>query len=182
MERCMNFDAAWRAFEQHDARIEAPAQLERRVFHALRMVGDDKPPRRLGHVMPGLMAAVAMLVVAVWARQPSDPPESRKLLARPLASDTALAELKPGVTRDQPVVATVEPRPSPMVHDRTMVTMMLEFPEALQVVRIRVPREAIETLGLVLLEPDAQGTVDVDVIVGEDGLPRDVRQVRTVQE
>jgi hypothetical protein len=31
--------------------------------------------------------------------------------------------------------------------------------------------------GLVLIGPDATGVVDVDVLVGEDGLPRDIRRV-----
>ena len=52
----------------------------------------------------------------------------------------------------------------------------------LQIVRLRLPREALQVLGVVLVEPDAEGMVDVDVLVGEDGLARDIRQVSTGQE
>jgi hypothetical protein len=49
--------------------------------------------------------------------------------------------------------------------------------EPLQLVRLRVPRQALAMFGLVLIDPDAAGLVDVDVLVGEDGLPRDIRGV-----
>ena len=54
--------------------------------------------------------------------------------------------------------------------------------EPLQMVRLRLPLEALQALGLALFEPDASGVVDVDVVIGEDGLPRDIRQVRIGQE
>ncbi len=54
--------------------------------------------------------------------------------------------------------------------------------EVLQIVRLRLPRETLQSLGVVLLEPDAGGVIDIDVLVGEDGLARDIRQVRTGQE
>ena len=50
--------------------------------------------------------------------------------------------------------------------------------ESLQLVRLRIPREALQALGVPLFEPEARGLVDVDVLIGEDGLPRDVRRVR----
>ena len=90
--------------------------------------------------------------------------------------------MKPEARRDRPVIPARNPRPSTAVRAATTVTITLAFPEALQVVRLRVPREALEPLGLVLFEPGAQGIVDVDLLVGEDGLPRDIRSVRTVQE
>jgi hypothetical protein len=54
--------------------------------------------------------------------------------------------------------------------------------ESLQLVRLRLPREVLQALGVVFLEPELQTVVDVDVLVGEDGLPRDIRQVRARQE
>ena len=50
--------------------------------------------------------------------------------------------------------------------------------ESLQLVRLRIPREALQALGVPLFEPEARGLVDVDVLIGEDGLPKDVRWVR----
>jgi hypothetical protein len=52
--------------------------------------------------------------------------------------------------------------------------------EPLQLVRLRVPRTSLRAFGVALIDPDASGLVDVDLIVGSDGLPRDIRRVRPV--
>lgn len=52
--------------------------------------------------------------------------------------------------------------------------------EVLHIVRVRVPREALQAFGVSLLEPEAAGLVDVDVLVGDDGLARDIRRIRPV--
>ena len=52
--------------------------------------------------------------------------------------------------------------------------------ESLQLVRLRMPRTALQAFGVALIEPDATGLVDVDLVVGSDGLPRDIRRVRPV--
>ena len=49
--------------------------------------------------------------------------------------------------------------------------------ETLQLVRVRMPRLALQAVGVVVSEPSAEGFVEVDVVVGEDWLPRDVRRV-----
>jgi hypothetical protein len=54
--------------------------------------------------------------------------------------------------------------------------------ESLQIVRVRMPRSALRALGIALMEPEAGGLVDVDVLVGGDGLPRDIRRVSAVVE
>lgn len=52
--------------------------------------------------------------------------------------------------------------------------------EALHIMRVRVPRDALQPFGLRLLEPEASRLVDVDVLVGDDGLARDIRRIRSV--
>jgi hypothetical protein len=54
--------------------------------------------------------------------------------------------------------------------------------ESLQIVRVRMPRSALPALGIALVEPEAAGLVDVDVLVGGDGLPRDIRRVSAVRD
>jgi hypothetical protein len=53
--------------------------------------------------------------------------------------------------------------------------------ETLQLVRVRMPRLALQAVGVVVSGPNAEGFVEVDVVVGEDGLPRDVRRVALIQ-
>lgn len=50
----------------------------------------------------------------------------------------------------------------------------------LSVVRLRMSRSSLATLGLPLPNPDAAALVDVDVFVGEDGVARAIRPVALV--
>jgi hypothetical protein len=54
--------------------------------------------------------------------------------------------------------------------------------ETLQLVRVRMPRRALAAVGFVVGGPDAEGFVEVDFVVGEDGLSRDVRRVALIQK
>jgi len=49
-------------------------------------------------------------------------------------------------------------------------------PTGLSVVRVRMSRSAFASLGFPILEPDAAGVVDVEVIVGEDGVAQSIRR------
>jgi hypothetical protein len=53
--------------------------------------------------------------------------------------------------------------------------------ETLQLVRVRMPRLALQAVGVVVSGPNADGFVEMDVVVGEDGLPRDVRRVALIR-
>jgi hypothetical protein len=44
------------------------------------------------------------------------------------------------------------------------------------VVRVRVPRRALVSLGIPVVEPDVAGLVDLEMLVGEDGIARSIRR------
>jgi hypothetical protein len=176
----MNFDAAWHAFLENDARIEAPATLEHRVLQGVGVAHVTKP-RRPSTLLTPLLAAAAALVAGLVVQRLGQDPRLTTLSSRALTSD-AWVRLRSGVSAERPSLARERSPAAPLADDPPAGTITLEYPETLQIVRIRVPREALEPLGLVVLEPDAQAVVDVDVLIGEDGLPRDIRQVRSQQE
>jgi hypothetical protein len=45
------------------------------------------------------------------------------------------------------------------------------------IVRVRVRRPALVALGMPLVEPDEGGLVDLEILVGEDGVARTIRRV-----
>jgi hypothetical protein len=49
-------------------------------------------------------------------------------------------------------------------------------PASLQVVRLRMPRTGLATLGVPLANPEAEGLVEVELLVGEDGVARAIRR------
>ena len=52
--------------------------------------------------------------------------------------------------------------------------------EALQVIRVRIAASALDAFGVQVAGPMSAGLVDVDLVVGDDGWPRDVRRIRPV--
>jgi hypothetical protein len=191
------FDAAWRAFVRADMETAAPPDLEGRVRAAVAHAqahGRRSPPTRRWMLWTAAAAAAALVMTtAVW-RWSAAPRESSPRAAIVVAErDTAalvalrspLAPMRP--TRPR---GAIVPRPAidgdaPVALPPVLMILSaspLRDTEALQLVRLRLPREALQTLGVALLEPDAGGVIDVDVLVGEDGLARDIRYVRTGQE
>ncbi|MGE0866219.1 MAG: hypothetical protein AB7P34_20155 [Vicinamibacterales bacterium] len=189
-------DAAWRAYAGEHHRRQPPPGLEARTLARIAAVASSRggrANRATGKPAAVVMAVAAALVIAVltWPRsQPAGEPgilESRAV---------RITGLPPIVEPDRPARMASAPQrndvanaPDPYVPHAELPAVLMMFDaaplqerEPLQMVRLRLPREALRALGLVLLEPDAGGVVDVDVLVGEDGLPRDIRQVRLGQE
>jgi hypothetical protein len=183
---------AWHVFKERDRRLTAPPHLEARVLAAIAADAARPAPRRRWRLRFVGAAAAAMAAAAVIAAilppAGSGPPviDSRSF---------AVVELRAAIEPHAP--ALQRPRRSAarpidadwiaQYDELSMVLMMFEYmpalkTEPLQLVRLRVPREALQGLGVTLLEPDAGGTVDLDMLVGEDGLPRDIRRVRLAQE
>jgi hypothetical protein len=51
---------------------------------------------------------------------------------------------------------------------------------SLTVMRVRMPRSAFSRLGVSIANPDGEGLVDVEVLVGEDGVARSIRRAAAV--
>ncbi len=170
----MSFDSGWRAFEQDDRATRAPVTLERRVFAALestRTIPHSRPHWRL---IPAFSLAVPVAFLIGWlAGSNSSPP-----LVRPSTQSPAIGA-QPARTTSAEMAPQIPPTAQPAVH---RIAPIAPQGEALQIVRVRVPREALEAIGFVLPEPDTPAVVDVDVVVGEDGLPLHIRRIRAPQE
>ena len=51
---------------------------------------------------------------------------------------------------------------------------------SLTLMRVRMPRSAFSNLGVPIANPDGDGLVDVEVLVGEDGVARSIRRAAAV--
>ena len=171
----MTFDRAWRAFMDEDADHRAPSGLEARVQQAIA----GRQPRRRRRSSAGLALAASLGIAAAWwfATSTSAPTSARTILqadaSRPFASYAA------SVVSEQPDFSTTR---SPATRAPTVIRRapQLGAPDAggpqetFQLVRLRLPRQALATLGFLMADPDGSGMVDVDVLVGEDGLARHI--------
>jgi len=179
---------AWRTFVEHDRRLTAPPHLQPRVLQVIA----SRTPSRSGveqRLILFAAAAAAMVVfmigAAAFRRAPLTGIEARPLLISVLPPAVVPRLLGDADATESPF----EVHPNRIVRHEELPAILVMFDfapafdtEPLQLVRLRVPREALQELGVPLLEPDATGMVDLDMLVGEDGLPRDIRRIRREQE
>jgi hypothetical protein len=162
---------AWRQFAQEDAAITAPPELERRVLNAWEAL--QHPPRRNHRPSPrvfwavGAVAAGLLLAFALRSDRATTVPSAP-------TSDVGLA-VRPDVGGGDRGL-----RPSPTTAVITFAVDPVLETETLQLVRVRMPRLDLQAVGVVVGGSNAEGFVEVDVVVGEDGLPRDVRRVAPI--
>ena len=147
---------ALRALKQEQRALAAPAKVEDRVMRAW----DDEQrvnSRRVASRSPsdfgrGLLATAAAGLLAVtlvyWWRS-----GAREPFAAPA-----------------PQPAVTAPWPS----DETLVWLGAD-PASLQVVRIRVATTTLAQQGYAVNDPDGDGLVDVEMVVGTDGIAQTLR-------
>ena len=182
-------DRAWKAFVDQDQRLNPPPDLEQRVIAAIRDArsAERQPSSRLRPAIG--MAAAIVIAIGGWLARPQSVPT-------PLVARSFDAAPLPGPVSPRPPMMRIEARTRPVAVSPGLYVEHVEWPaalmmlgaapvtdsEPLRLVRLRLPREALQALGLVMLEPEAEGVVEVNVLVGEDGLPRDIRGVRAQEQ
>jgi hypothetical protein len=183
------FDNAWAAYVSDDARLHAPPDLEARAWKAL-----EAPPNRTrSHSVTWLpIAASVVALIALASLMPRDDRGQPPIPSAPIRVPLATAAPAPVVVRTLGEERTHEApivKREPPAARRALPPVLMSLgaspvrdTEVLQLVRVRLPREALQALGVALLEPEAAGLVDLDVVIGEDGVARDIRYVRTGQE
>ena len=123
-------------------------------------------PRRLSRMRRplwfGALAASALLVTALWQLGTRD----RR------STDSADA------TFNQPVVEQLVPH-----RVETMVDVVLnDDPSSFQLVQLRVQPAVLTAFGFPVADPADNRTVEIEVLVGLDGVPHAIRQAIFVQE
>jgi hypothetical protein len=170
----------WRQFAEEDATMTAPPVLERRVlaaWEALQHPALQHPPHRSHRPRQlRLFWAVGAIAGALWLAFAL---QSHRVAINPTAPASSAGG---AVTRD---ADQVHRWPQPTLTPDAVIRLTADPPletETLQLVRVRMPRLALQAVGVVVSGPNAQGFVEVDVVLGEDGLPRDVRRVALIRE
>jgi hypothetical protein len=166
---------AWRQFEQDDAEYTAPPALERRVLAAWEALRQPERPRdrpRMRRLVWAAGAVAGALLLAAGLRS---------YLATPAPSGPA-AGGRTSAIRAYGELPRWPHRPSTTGAVMTLAVDPALETETLQLVRVRMPRRALAVVGFVVGGPDAEGFVEVDFVVGEDGLSRDVRRVALIQK
>jgi len=152
-------NAALRALAEDDAKLSASPNVEKRLLSEFRAISRAHRRRTwlgVSSIAAALLLGIALYVWRIGNRQPSDTVQT------PSAPEATITE----------VATEFLPLPYYYVPMNTSST-----------VRIRVPSTALVSFGLAPSEfrEGVDGTVLADVLVGEDGLARAVRFVRTLR-
>ena len=161
------FEAAYRALIEQDAKVKAPHRLRNDVMARWDV---EQRTRRAGARSAvasarGLVAAAVVLIVAGVVGRYGHP----RLEVAPSGTAPARAlDSSPFATRaaSNPIVR--------LVADPRFET------ESLQIVRLRLPGASLEPFGIEVQESDQSRLVEVDLLVGDDGLPREIRSIKGV--
>jgi hypothetical protein len=199
--RCAALQDSWqaagvelRAFAEDTAMAEAPARVEMRLRQEFRTQHVTLRVRRTAVVVGWALAAAAVLAAAVswrnWQRTPRyeaskheksvpSAPEQNAANARESLSAAAKAtetSAEPNkISKNTPPVAVND-------EDGGRFTLLpgslpAETEEA-AIVRVRMQRGALGALGLPVNEERAGEWIQVDLLIGNDGLPQAVRLAR----
>ena len=187
---------AFRTLGRESRGMEAPARVEAALRAEFRR--RKKMAVLLRTVAAGAIAAAAL--IAAWAfgagRSPGGagaPPAARVVIPRPEPAGGTPAP-PPGVEMAAAKTAPVKARPRPVARrqapqrpaQRELATEFLRVPGADpfepldpgRMVRVQLPRSALEVFGLPLNESRWGERVKADVVLAEDGMVRAVRFVQ----
>ena len=144
---------ALRTLARDDERVETPPRVEVRLMRAF---DENRTPRshRPALFAPHLLKAATVFGLAAvggyWlSGRGVEPPTERAAVSEPAVSAAWLSS--------------------------DALTWLDPEPGSLQIVHVRVDSETLVAHGYAVGDPDGDGLVDLEVILGDDGLARGVR-------
>ena len=190
----MNVEELLHALAEEDAAVRVPARVDRAVMTAWESTDAERRHPRRGRVrlvrlVSAGVAAAVLIAFAIGLRSS----------ARPLVPSVRVSPLpaSPAATVPEPttvVPAREEPaRRAPRAR-RPAIASAPAPPRSyellpgvddardapLTVMRVRMSRSAFSQLGIPIANPEGTGLVDVDVVVGGDGVARSIRRATAV--
>jgi hypothetical protein len=190
--RCAALQDSWqvarvelKGFADSTAAAETPARVEMRLRQEFRTQHGTMKTRRAAVIAAWALAAAVVLAGAVtWSSwRKSQQEEAARHLSAPAQNDNAKtngANLQNTANGAQPDSANSDSAET-LVADNELRNFTL-LPGALpaeaddaEIVRVRMQRGALGALGLPVNEERAGEWIQVDLLVGDDGLPQAVR-------
>ena len=167
-------DTALEDLAAADARVVVPPEIEAAVLHAWNT-------QHITRGAPGIRSVRGWRKAAGWVLVPATAAAivAIVLLARDRETPPAGS---PSAAHEGAIEGTAAAPAAPIDAGYVIVPEPFADTAALQVMRVRMARRALATLGMPLAEPDADGLVDVELLVGDDGVARSIRNATFVRE
>ena len=191
-----DLERALRALAAEDRQVRVPPEVHATVMRGWDATTSVRPKRVPHHswwiALAGAAAAGVLAATVFVSRDRPNPlptgaapfvetvPSSAGPDEKPREPETRVAK-RPPRTRRRPSEAPAV-RTTRTDDGIVLVADPVLDASALSVVRIRMPRSALPHLGIPIANPDATGSVDLEVLVGEDGIARTIRRALPVTE
>ena len=137
-----------------------------------------------------ILIAIAIAIAIVARPRSGDQPQYERLdsapreSASPVVPDVVTETFESPRRPEQPGPPARPRRPSIPPPPADAAYVLVPDAEAgaptLTMMRVRMPRSAFSRLGVPIANPDGDGMVDVEVLVGEDGVARSIRRAAAV--
>ncbi len=196
----MNTEQWLSALATDDARTEVPRHVDAAVMEAWDSTYGHLPrlsrPRRpwraamvwaVAGAFVAAFVAISAIVVTRRLNQParigrSDMPQESASMAAQVDAARRLSRRPPSEPalssgRTGPVLPSNAPTPNSYV----LVPDIDGVGPPLSLMRVRMSRSAFSRLGIPIANPDGDGMIDVEVLVGQDGVARSIRGAAVVE-
>jgi len=172
-----------RALAEADASVEAPPEIEARLRNRFRARKRQRAWRRSGMWAASAAAVIALIFVFAGRKSSVAPVNDEVVVSPPV---TTLPEV-PAVTASETAVQSsrraialrVRPRQEIVTDFFPLMDPAPPF-ERGQLLRVELPASAMQMVGLPVHEQRLADRVQADVLLGEEGLPRAIRFVKSV--
>jgi hypothetical protein len=186
----LDLERSLRALAEEDCQVQAPPHVHAALMETwdvVRPFAQHRRRRRSRYtaLLAAGSMATAVVALAVMYRAPSAPGRPEPGVSRavekpyivtngpPATSDTAVEAHRPRPRRPRSRGEATRPHYGPAL---VLVADPILDASATSIVRVRVPRTALVPLGIPLVEPDYRGSVDLEMLVDEDGVARTIRR------
>lgn len=192
----MNVEQSLRALAADDTTAQVPSHVDAAVMAAWdascrAQHGRGLARRKRVAIGVAIAGAVAASLIAVAVVLKSRPGDELRQAPGEVVRETFASGVPEAVPHTIGLADEVElPSPRrraqrPSIAPPPIDAAYVLVPDAgmntpLTIMRVRMPRSAFSRLGVPIANPDGEGMVDVDVLVGEDGVARSIRRATAV--
>lgn len=186
----VDFERALRGLAADDREVQVPLHVQAAVMQTWDATMTNVRPPRLMRRPWRLALAAGAAAAAVWSTlivyrsshdaRPGSVPMAAIEPPRPIVEETPRDPEDRVATRPERVRRERRiSRAANVVRAHAGLVLVADpvlDASALSVVRVRMPRSTLARFGIPIADPEASGSVDLEVLVGEDGIARTIRR------
>jgi len=157
---------------------EASPRVEQRLLVRFRARAERRRRAMWGYSVAAVAAVVAMLAVVFWAPRSRNSAPAQISRMVPSGQEALVQDVEPSASMPQARFAVV--RTDDLSDSFYPLPEAQDLPplETTMVVRVELPASSLRLMGVPVEEDPSAGSLQADVMLGQDGLARGVRLIQ----